>query len=138
MKTTSKKFFSAALTFGFIFLAFLKPVSAFENISNAAAEQNNYCCTDQERGTGPINGMAIFPDGSAIQRAKVTAHNTRTLQTKTLYSDAYGQFSFTEMPVGDIYVIDIDHKQILFSNNTRTIQHMGESLGVLFVADGFF
>jgi pimeloyl-ACP methyl ester carboxylesterase len=59
---------------------------------------------------GSVNNSA----GRNISRAKITLLNSATNEIKTTQTNSLGYFKFKELPVGNLYVITVQHKEYNF------------------------
>lgn len=95
----------------------------------------NVNCGRPTRGASSISGVVEDAKGNGISQTKVSAFNTRTQETKFVYTNASGDFTLIGLPVGDLYIISIDHKRIRFEQSTQTVQLMEDVTGVRFVTN---
>lgn len=71
---------------------------------------------------GSISGRVSTNTGEAISRARITVYDTSTLEYHTAVTDASGEFNVSDLPVGNFYIITIDHKRYSFTEYTQGIQ----------------
>lgn len=95
----------------------------------------NINCTRPTRGSGTITGNAVDSTGRGIGRAKITAFNMRSQESKIIWTNESGDFLFTELTVGDLYLISVDHKRVQFRNTSHTVQLLEDVSGISFVGN---
>lgn len=79
-----------------------------------------------------ISGRVATGGGRPISRARVTILNTATSETSTAYTSSFGYFVFEGLPVGNLYVLTVEHLKYEFSNNSQTFTLTEDLTGVEF------
>jgi hypothetical protein len=82
-----------------------------------------------------IRGRAVTQTGRGISRAQITLTNVSSNQTEVGYTNPLGYFSFRDLPVGDDYIITINHKRYIFQNPSQTFQLQEKLTDVEFVSN---
>ncbi len=92
-------------------------------------------CLGATAATSGVHGRAIGSNGRGISRAKIELTNTTTNATAIGYTNQLGYFNFQDLPVGDVYVIQIQHKRYTFEPSTQTFQLLEKLNELEFVAN---
>ncbi len=80
-----------------------------------------------------IGGRILNQQNRGISRAVITITSTNGTFSKTVRSNSFGYFSFTEVPAGNEYVISIKHKAFTFNSQVfNVVDNMGD---LIFVAN---
>lgn len=66
-----------------------------------------------------VAGRTMNADGQALARTRVTIQNTSTGETRTVYTNTFGNYQFDELVVGDLYIVSVWNKRYVFEQNTR-------------------
>ena len=67
-----------------------------------------------------IKGSIVNSIGRSVSSAIVTLRNPETNEVKITRTNTFGKFGFDEIPVGNLYIITIQHK--LYNFAPKTIQ----------------
>jgi hypothetical protein len=105
-------------------------VDEWVGIDNIRAE-----CLAPTAASTSLRGRAVLRNGRGISRAQIALTNVSSNQTVIRYSNQIGYFNFQDLPVGDVYTIQIQHKRYTFETNTQTFQLLDDSQTVEFIAN---
>ena len=114
---------------------------AFSEISNLAAQpvpanyQNGFInITGPTSANASVGGRLVDGNGSAIGKTTVTilAENGAT---KSVVTNSFGNYTFTDLPVGQTYVISVNSKKYRFTPETRTVTVNGDATDIDFTAE---
>lgn len=82
-----------------------------------------------------ISGKTTDSSGFPIANTKVTLFNTHTLQSRTTYTNSFGNYSFDDAASGDLYLVSVSSKRFVFNQDTHTV-FLNEAVENLnFIAD---
>lgn len=81
-----------------------------------------------------IEGFVRNSSGKSIHKALVTLTDSQG-NTQTVISDWYGRYRFTNINVGETYVLSISYRNLQFQESTRVITVTEDMNGVDFVTD---
>jgi hypothetical protein len=70
--------------------------------------------------TASIGGRVSNPSGSGLSKVAVTLSGNG-IQRQQVYTNGFGYYTFSEVPVGDNYVLTVGSKQYTFNPATRVI-----------------
>jgi subtilisin-like proprotein convertase family protein len=77
-----------------------------------------------------ITGKVVTPSGRGISRATVKLIATSNSQIYRATTNSFGNFRLSEIPVGDTYILSVEHKSYRFENRTITLQEDLEGLEI--------
>jgi subtilisin-like proprotein convertase family protein len=77
-----------------------------------------------------ITGRVISPAGRGISRATVKLIATSNSQVYRAATNSFGNFRLSEIPVGETYILSVEHKSYRFENRTITLQEDLEGLEI--------
>lgn len=104
--------------------------------SNATSDQEkgsigdvDITCGVTTAASATVSGRVLFGK-EAVSRASVTIQNTRTNETKNVQTNSFGNFIFSELAVGDSYIVTVNAKKYPSTNQTRFFQ-LNDSIGDL-------
>jgi hypothetical protein len=80
-----------------------------------------------------VGGRVLTAEGRGIRNARVTMTNSAG-ETRTLLTGAFGNYRFTDVPVGESYVISVATKRFMFAAPTQTLTLQEEQNDVDFTA----
>lgn len=84
-----------------------------------------------------ISGRVFDDLGIGLARVRVSLQNTQTGEIITTNSSSFGYFSFTNLPVGNVYIISVaDGKRYVFKQNAQFIQLFDNVSDVNFIGIG--
>lgn len=81
-----------------------------------------------------ITGRVTDPYGRAISSAKLTLINAITGEVETAYTNTFGYYKFDAVPVGDFYVMNVQHRRYLFVNGSVSFSLQDSIAGLNFQA----
>lgn len=84
--------------------------------------------------TASVSGQVLTESGQPIGKARITLLNTATSELRVAQTNAFGYYSFEELPVGNFYVLTVGSKQYVFGNNPRSFVLMEDMEDVNFTA----
>lgn len=68
-------------------------------------------------GSAYISGRVLTETGLPVKRAAVTVFNANTLESQTVYSNAFGFYRVDNLPVSNFYIVTVAHGKRSFLNN---------------------
>jgi subtilisin-like proprotein convertase family protein len=77
-----------------------------------------------------ITGKVVTPSGRRISRATVKLIGTSNSQVYRAATNSFGNFRLNEIPVGETYILSVEHKSYRFDNRTITLQEDLEGLEI--------
>ena len=104
-------------------------------------EGENVTCTFRNRqetltaANASVSGRVLTESGLPIRRATVSIFNASTLETKTVQTNSFGFFRFNDLPVGNFYIVTVNHGKRSFPNNTHAFTLDSDLSGVNFTAN---
>ncbi|MCU0239246.1 MAG: carboxypeptidase regulatory-like domain-containing protein [Pyrinomonadaceae bacterium] len=78
-----------------------------------------------------IVGKILTKGGRPIARAKVKIVNSSNGETLQTITNNFGKFSFNELATGNLYVLSVEHKQYIFTNQTINLTEDLDSLEII-------
>ncbi len=82
-----------------------------------------------------VGGKVLTANGQGIVRVNVTLTNTATSEIRSLQTNSFGYYNFSDIPAGGIYVVTVNSRRYWFANPTQVV-NVSEDVGELnFVAD---
>jgi hypothetical protein len=116
------------------------------NLTNRRAtivleQGENVTCTFRNRqftllaANASVSGRVVTESGLPIRRATVSIFNASTLETKTVQTNSFGFFRFNDLPVGNFYIVTVNHGKRSFPNNTHAFTLDSDLSGVNFTAN---
>ncbi|NNE65618.1 MAG: carboxypeptidase regulatory-like domain-containing protein [Pyrinomonadaceae bacterium] len=85
--------------------------------------------------TVSAGGRVMTAEGNGISRARVTATDVNTLQTRFAVTNQFGYFSFDELDAGQVFLFSVSHRKFDFTNHTQAVQMNESTKGLIFYAD---
>ena len=82
-----------------------------------------------------VTGRVTDRYGRGIYYARVQLFNALSGEVKTAYTNSFGYYRFTDLSVGDAYVMSVSHRRHLFMGGTTTFTLQADLAGVNFVAN---
>ncbi len=80
-----------------------------------------------------ISGSVINLTGVSVSGARVNLLNSATNEITSVLTNSFGYFNFYDLPVGDLYIITVQHKEYNFA--PRTLQPMEDVSDLLITAE---
>lgn len=80
-----------------------------------------------------ISGQIRLENGQGVSKARVLLLNTNTGEFQYATTNVFGYYRFTNVPVGESYVMQVTHKRFQF--NTQTFTLSGDNENVNFIAE---
>ncbi len=65
-----------------------------------------------------ISGKVIALNGRPIVKAKIKIVNSNNGEIFRTLTNNFGNFSFNELPIGNLFILTVEHKQYIFDNQT--------------------
>jgi uncharacterized delta-60 repeat protein len=81
-----------------------------------------------------ISGRVKTSAGRGISRVRMTLTSQSGVM-KTAMTNPFGYYRFTDLPVGEFYVLAVAHKKYQFTPNSRTFELFDDLDEVIFTAD---
>lgn len=81
-----------------------------------------------------VAGRVVDPSGRGLPRVKVTITNPQTSAVKTVITNSFGYFSFSDLEAGDSYVVSVSAKAYNFDPDTQFIKAYSSINNVLFTS----
>jgi uncharacterized delta-60 repeat protein len=81
-----------------------------------------------------ISGRVKTSSGRGISRVRMTL-TSQSGVVKTAMTNPFGYYRFTDLPVGEFYVLAVAHKKYQFTPNSRTFELFDDLDEVIFTAD---
>ncbi len=103
----------------------------FFDISDA-----NFTITVNAPAFASVSGRVVTSSGRGIYRTAVTVTNTTTSTVKTVFTNQFGYFSFSDLSVGDSYSLTVARKGYDFPVNTQTFTLNGNITNIVFTSSG--
>lgn len=69
-------------------------------------------------GDASVTGRVTDAYGRAISSAKLTLNNASTGEVEFVYTNTFGYYSFKGLPVGDFFVMTVEHRRYTFVNSS--------------------
>jgi hypothetical protein len=82
-----------------------------------------------------IKGRVVNKFGRGISNASLSLLNGRTNETFYVRTNQFGYFLFEDLPIGDVYVLTVNHKQYQFAQNQQVLQPMDNLDQIVFTAE---
>lgn len=67
-----------------------------------------------------VSGRVVTPSGSGIARARVSILNTSNQNTIGVLTNSFGYFKIEDLPVGNIYILSVGHKEYQFAVSSQS------------------
>lgn len=64
-----------------------------------------------------VGGRVFGTDGRGISRAVLTVLDVNTSEERTVYTNAFGHFKVSSLPVGHFYIVRVGHKRYKFETS---------------------
>jgi hypothetical protein len=81
-----------------------------------------------------IEGRVVRRDGSGIGKATIVLQDSRGGQPHSVVTNQFGYFRFTDLPVGETYLLSVSTKQHQFVQPTQLVFVISDISGITFVA----
>lgn len=81
-----------------------------------------------------VGGRVVTAEGSGISYAIVTLTDIQG-NSRTVRTNSFGRFTFYEVAVGETYIISIQSKRFVFSQNAQVVNVMEAINEIVFTAD---
>ena len=81
-----------------------------------------------------VSGRIVNNRNRGVSRVFVTISNASTGEIKTAISNSFGYFRFTDLEVGDFYIMIVRHRSYQFENDTQSFQVFDNINDIVFVA----
>ena len=75
---------------------------------------------------GSVSGRVTNRFGAAIANARVKLTSLATGQSKTVYTNSFGYYSFTELETGDAYTVSVSASGYTFTKSSSTFTLQGD------------
>jgi hypothetical protein len=83
---------------------------------------------------GSISGRVIDASGNGIAKAQMILVNGATGETKITMTSSFGYYTFTDLEVNELYVLNVNHKRFTFGESQRAISLTDNLADVQFIA----
>ena len=81
-----------------------------------------------------ITGRVVDANGAGISSARLTLVNAATGETKFAVTSLFGYYSFAEVEVGQLYMLNVAHRRYRFAETQRVVSLVDSMTDVDFVA----
>ena len=81
-----------------------------------------------------VNGRVVDSNGVGVSRAQITLVDGETGEARTAVTNAFGYYSFADVEVGRLYVLNVLHRRYRFAESQRTIMLGDNAFDLDFVA----
>ena len=81
-----------------------------------------------------LGGQVTNIDGLGLSKVKITLVDVFTNETRTTYTDAKGNYHFTDVAVGTLYIITAERERYNFTPSQQIINLSGDEKPVNFTA----
>ena len=81
-----------------------------------------------------ITGRVVDANGAGISSARLTLVNAATGETKFAVTSLFGYYSFAEVEVGQLYMLNVAHRRYRFAETQRVVSLADSMTDVDFVA----
>jgi hypothetical protein len=82
-----------------------------------------------------VGGKVLTSNGSGISRVAVTLINAATGEVRSVQTNSFGFYNFSDVPAGGTYVVTVSSRRYSFANPSQVV-NVGEDVGELnFTAD---
>lgn len=81
--------------------------------------------TGTTAGDAVVSGQVVRDDGRALRNIRVVLRNATTGETRTTLTNAFGYYMFTDVEVGEFYILGIQNKRYSFPNSPLSF-NLGE------------
>lgn len=92
-------------------------------------------CITASGSQGVISGTVVDGNGRGIAKARVSLYNPVTEQIEYALTNGWGQYRFSDLMVGFVYVAYVDSKRYTFSGGPKAVQLLDSAATVDFIAD---
>jgi hypothetical protein len=82
-----------------------------------------------------IRGRVMTQAGYGIRGALVTVFDASTGTSKVAITNSFGYYTFTELPVDDLYILNVSAKRYTFSNGQQSFVMNGDLTDINFTSD---
>ena len=82
-----------------------------------------------------VSGRVLTADGRGIRNVTVTLTGSSSGALRTALSTSFGNFSFENVPVGEVYILTVQAKQYQFNQNTQVVSVMEDIADLTFIAN---
>lgn len=89
--------------------------------------------TNPTAGDGSISGRVVDSSGFGIARARLILINGTTGEAKITMTNPFGFYSFQELDVNELFVLNVSHKRFAFPEKQRTVSLLDNLTDVNFV-----
>ncbi|MBC7796529.1 MAG: carboxypeptidase regulatory-like domain-containing protein [Pyrinomonadaceae bacterium] len=69
----------------------------------------------------------VVANGRGISKARVSIVGSTNSLTREVRTNSFGYFTFTDLPTGDFYIVDVRDKRYVFENNSQGVQLQEDS-----------
>lgn len=67
-----------------------------------------------------VTGRVLDAYGRGISSARMTLFNGTTGESKVVLTNTFGYYTFNDLPIGDFYVLTVEHRRYRFSNSSTS------------------
>lgn len=82
-----------------------------------------------------VSGRVQRSGGAGINRTVVKITDLETGETRSTYTGSFGNFSFTDLAVGRLYMLTVEHPKYNFANNSQIFKLVDNANEFEFIAD---
>ena len=82
-----------------------------------------------------VSGRVLTASGRGIRNVKVTISGGDLAEPRTMYTGAFGYYSFTGVTAGQTYFVTVEPKRYTISQPTRVVNMLDSIADLDFVAD---
>lgn len=82
------------------------------------------------------SGRVLTATGQGISRASVSIRNIENGDARTVMTNQFGYFDFDNLEAGGLYIMKVEHKKYVFTNDTQALHLFGDRDDLTFYADG--
>lgn len=92
-------------------------------------------CYHSTAANAQAGGRVLTAAGQAISRAAVSVRNIENGDARTVVTNQFGYYNFDNLEAGGLYLITVEHKKYVFTNDTQAINLMQDREDIIFYAD---
>jgi hypothetical protein len=100
------------------------PADAPQSAPNGYSYLENYLNSNLFAPTAAnvsVSGKVVTANGRGISRASVTLTNGATGEVRSVYTNSFGYYDFSEVPSGAIYVVTVSSRKYSFENPSQVV-----------------
>lgn len=112
-------------------------VQAVNNVFFDISDANFNIIPGSTMAFASVSGRVVTSAGRGLNRTAVTVTNTTTNETRTVFTNSFGYFSFASLPTGASYNISVEQRKGYdFPVNTQTFTLTGDITNIIFTSSG--